>query len=361
MTVPDLVRRRLSAQRLLSPMAGSPEDVVSWLGGVQAQEFGPARWALGLRLGTGSLDADVGAAFDEGRILRTHVLRPTWHFVVPEDIRWLLALTAARIRGSMASYDRQLGIDVAVRQQAHRVFERALRRQPNLTRAELSSALEARGIVATGSRLAHLLLHAGLDAVVCSGPRRGKHFTYALLDQRVTSTPALSRDDAFERIVVRFFRSHGPATLRDFTWWCGLRMTDARRVLEALRASSCEADGLRYWWLDSEEAAPSARDEPLAHLLPVYDEYTVAYRDRAVVPHGLAAASAGTERSIVFHHAFLVDGQIAGTWRPVARREGLAIEVHPRRRLRRVDRAALDEAAASVGRFNNTSVTLIVS
>ena len=322
--------------------------------------LGPARWALGLRLGDG-LDNEVADAFDKGRIVRTHVLRPTWHFVTPTDLRWMLALTSPRIRGAMAAYDRQLGIDVALRRRSRRVFERALSRHSDLTRAELAAALGASGIEAAGSRLAHLVLHAELDAVLCSGPRRGRQFTYALVDRRVPPVAPVGDQEALERIVVRFFRSHGPATLRDFTWWCGLRMTEARRVLESLRASSCEADGLRYWWLESEEAVPPPPDGPVVHLLPVYDEYTVAYRVRIAVPHGTPSPAAGAPKAIVFHHAVVVDGQIVGTWRAVAGSNGLAIDVHLRRRFTRAERHALAEAASRHGRHAGTRVTLKVA
>jgi hypothetical protein len=359
--LPVLVRQRLGAQGLLAPSRARPEDVVAWLGAVQAQEYGPARWALGLRVQGGVTDADVAVAFDEGRLVRTHVLRPTWHFVAPLDLRWMLALTAPRIRGSLGAYDRLLEIDMALRRRARRTFERALTARPNQTRAELAEALRADRIVASGSRLAHLVLHAELDAVVCSGPRRDKQFTYALVDERVPPTDPLSPDEALEAIVMRYFRSHGPATLRDFTWWCGLRMTDARRVLESLRASSREIDGLRYWWIESEGAVTDAPTEPVVHLLPVYDEYTVAYRDRVAVPHGEPSAMVGAPKALVFHHALVIDGQVAGTWRSTAGRGALAVDVQLRRRLSRRERNALEAAVARHGRFAGTVVTLTVT
>ena len=358
MNLPALVRHRLAAQRLLAPSHARPEDVVAWLGAVQAQEYGPARWALGLRLPSGVTDADISRAFDEGRLVRTHVLRPTWHFVAPADLRWMLALTAPRIRGAMAAYDRQLGIDAPLRLRAHRVFERALTARPYQTRAELAAALQVRGIVATGTRLAHLVLHAELDAVVCSGPRQGKQFTYALVDQRVPPADRRPPDEAFAAIVTRYFRSHGPATLRDFTWWCGLRMTEARRILESMRAPSRELDGLRYWWIDGDAAHAGTSEDPVVHLLPVYDEYTVAYRDRMAVPHGAPTAISGSPKALVFHHALVIDGQVAGTWRSAARPAALTIEVQLRRRLTRRERDALVAVADRHGRFAGTSATL---
>jgi hypothetical protein len=352
-----LVWQRQAAQGLVTPGFARPEDVVSWFGAVQAQEYGPARWALGLRLQGEPDDGAVAAAFDEGRLLRTHVLRPTWHFVTPADLRWTLALTGPRIRRAMASYDRALAIDQQLVRQARRIFERALTATPYQTRAELAEALAARGIVASGHRLAHLVMHAELDAVICSGPRRGKQFTYALVDRRAPGALRLGADQALETLVVRFFRSHGPATARDFSWWSGLRISDATRVLQHLRAASREIDGLRYWWIES-DSTPAAAERAIVHLLPIYDEYAVAYRDRTLVPHGAPTAAGGPLRGVVFQHALVVDGLIAGTWRVEAGAKGPAVDVYPVRRLTAAERTGIADAAARYGRFLGAPVRL---
>ena len=353
------VRQRLLAQGLTARRWTRPEDVVGWFGAVQAQEYGPARWALGLRL-EGVGDAAVAAAFDEGRLLRTHVLRPTWHFATPADLRWLLALTGPRIDRAMAPYDRRMDIDAPLISKARRIFERALTVNADLTRAELADALATDGIIATTQRLAHLVMHAELDGVVCSGPRRGKQFTYALLDRRVPAVAAIDAEQALEMLVRRFFRSHGPATVRDFNWWCGLRMTEATRVLTHLRVPSLDIDGLRYWWIEPDEGGPSAIPAvipaPHVHLLPIYDEYTVAYRDRVLVPHGDPQAANGALRGVVFQHALVIDGLIAGTWRADGTAASPAIAIHPVRRLSAAERAGVTAAAAGYERFLGRSV-----
>ena len=351
--------QRQEAQGLAIPGFSRPEDVVGWFGAVQAQEYGPARWALGLRLQGEPADAAVASAFDEGRLLRTHVLRPTWHFVTPADLRWMLALTGPRIQRTMAPYDRRLEIDAPTLKKARRVFEQTLTATPHRTRAELAGALAAKGIAAGGQRLAHLVMHAELEAVICSGPRRGRQFTYALVDQRAPGALRLDADQALETLVVRFFRSHGPATARDFAWWSGLRISDATRVLGHLRAPSIEIDGLRYWWIESGVAATAAR--PLVHLLPIYDEYAVAYRDRVLVPHGAPSAAAGPVRSVVFQHALVIDGQIAGTWRVAAGAKAPAVDVHPHRRVTAAERAGSGAAAARYERFVGVPVRLRIA
>src|SRR5262245_32076540 len=176
-----IVERRLRNQLLTLAGRRQPADVVRWLGAVQAQAFDAAKWALGLRLQDGAADREIDRAFDEGRILRTHVMRPTWHFVTPEDIRWLSELTAPRVHRVMSTYNRQLGLEAGSLARATAVIERGLRDRRYLTRSELGEHLARAGLAFDSVRLAHLAMHAELEGIICSGPRRGKQFTYALV------------------------------------------------------------------------------------------------------------------------------------------------------------------------------------
>src|SRR5688572_27305208 len=224
----DVVQARLRAQRLSGTGLEKPEDVVRWMGAVQAQEYAETRWALGLRMREATA-AMVERAFASGAILRTHVLRPTWHFVTPADIRWMLALTGPRITASMSSYNRRLELDAAAFRKSERAIAGALRGGNLLTRQELKTVLHRAGVRVDGlQRLSHLLIQAEIDAVICSGPRRDKQFTYALLDERVPPVPVLPRDLALAELARRYFTSHGPAQLHDFVWWSGLRVAEAR-------------------------------------------------------------------------------------------------------------------------------------
>lgn len=349
-----IAARRLHNQRLAAAKGRSPAAVVAWQGAVQAQEFGPARWALALRLPDGWSDARIARAFDQGRILRTHVLRPTWHFVTPADIRWMLALTAPRIHLRMAPYNRHLELDARLFTRAAGVIERALAGGRFLTRQELRAALERARIQAGSQRLAHIVMHAELEQIVCSGPRRDRQFTYALLADRAPDARPLPRDDALARLAKRYFQSHGPATVRDFVWWSGLTTADAKRGLDMNRARAETIDGLTYWTL---YGTPGPGDAPAAHLLPIYDEYLVAYRDRAAVPHGPAVlrSFAGP---VTFQHALIAGGQVAGTWRSGDERGAVAAEVLPLRRLTPAGRSAVEAAALRYGRFLGVPVTL---
>ncbi len=360
----DIVARRLHNQRVEHPGSRSPVRLVEWFGAVQAQEYGPARWGLGLRLPEGTLDTDITRAFDTGRLLRTHVLRPTWHFVTPADIRWMLELTAPRIQNAMRPYNRALELDPPTLARAIRVCERVLRDGRHLTRLELSAAFREVGIEARSQRLAHLVMHAELEGVICSGPRRGSSFTYGLLAERAPGARRLDRDTALATLTRRFFRSHGPATVKDAAWWSGLPGKDITRGLDIIRAKRHEMDGLTYWSVGrSTAAAASPRagsaTEPAIHLLPIYDEYLVAYRDRVAVPHGTATDASGGG-AVLFQHVLLIDGKVAGTWRLRRPASAPGIDVYPRVPLAAGERAGVERAAERYARFLGVPVDVTV-
>ena len=327
--------------------------MVAWLGAVQAQEYGPAKWSLGLRLPPGVTDAAIERAIDRGQILRTHVLRPTWHFVSPADIRWMLELTAPQVHRTMSTYDRQLGLDAAVMTRATGLIERTLGDAGYLTRLELGAHLERAGLPGKSTHLAHIMMYAELEGVICSGPRRGKQLTYALLADRAPRTRRLSREEGLMELARRYFRSHGPATVRDFAWWSGLKIGDARRGLEMNRVTSLEVAGLKYWSIGRPRRPVSGKTT--VHLLPVYDEYLVAYRDRQAVPHTLYSTWGANIR-----HGLVINGQMAGTWRSISSSTGVKVEVQTRSRVSPGDRRELARAAAGYGRFLGAPVSLAV-
>lgn len=274
-----------------------------------------AKWALALR-GAGLIEADIATAFDAGAILRTHVLRPTWHFVAPADLRWMLQLTAPRVRALLARNDRLYGVDAALLRRSGQAIERALRGGPSLTREELQTALARRDVKVAGTGLAHVVMHAELDALICSGPRRGKQFTYALVDERVPAAPPLDRDAARAELARRYFQSHGPATAQDFSWWSGLTLTDARAGIESLgdRFARLAFAGSEYHF-PADTEPPAARG---AWLLPNYDEFTVAYADRSLLVGPGFPATSDPRADPIFKNVIVVDGLIAGLWQRAA-------------------------------------------
>src|SRR5262249_24278612 len=188
------------------------------VGAVQSQDYYGACWALGLRLQGESTAQTIDAAFDAGRILRTHVMRPTWHFVAPADIRWLQALTGPRMIKAWSQFNARLGIDEKVIARSQAVMVKSLEGGRALTRDELDRALQDAAIHQSGLGMAHLMARAERDCLVCSGPRRGKQFTYMLVDERVPPAPPLDPEAALAELVRRYFTSHGPAQVQDFVW-----------------------------------------------------------------------------------------------------------------------------------------------
>ena len=360
-----ILAARLRNQALVPALSHSTAaDVVSRLCAVQAQEYPYARWALGLR-SPGLTDAIVARAFDAGAILRTHVLRPTWHFVAPEDIRWLLALTGPRVKASMSYYDRQLGLDANIFAKTRKIIQRALTTTPSLTRSAIATELGRRGLDITGQRLGHVMMQAELDGLVCSGPRQGAQFTYALVDRLAPKATLLVREAAVAELVRRYFTSHGPATLRDFSWWSGLTTSDGKAGLALLGAAmeSHIVDG-RVYWSAAGALRPSRRGRtartPVAHLLPIYDESLNAYRDRdpvvtALTPIGHKGPPPGLQ------HQVLVDGLLAGWWGRAVTGDRVDVNVQLFQRPSSTVRDALTLAADRHAAFMQLPVQLAIS
>jgi hypothetical protein len=349
-----IAEQRLYQQGLSRAMFQSPAEVVGWFGAVQAQEYALAKWALALRLGQ-MVDAEVERAFAEGQILRTHVMRPTWHFVAPADIRWLLDLTAPRVNALNAFMYRQLELDEAVFARATEVIVRALEGGQFKTRSQLGAVLAEAGILADGMRLGYIMMRAELDSLVCSGPRRGKQHTYALLAERAPNVRRQSRDEALAELTERFFTSHGPATTHDFAWWSGLTLADVQAGLDMVkpRIVSESIDGQTMWYAASMPLV--VENQPTAFLLPPYDEYGIAYRnhDAILEPdfHDLAVTS-------IYGGVIAINGQLLGNWKRTVGRREVLIEYAPYRPFSPPEQRAFEEAARRFGDFLGLPVAL---
>jgi hypothetical protein len=354
------VRQRLITQGL----AGEPFDdvagAVRWLGAMQAQEFAEAKWSLAERTRT-CTDGDVEAAFARGDIIRTHVLRPTWHFVARDDLRWLLRLTSPRVHALNRYWYRKFEIDAAVFNRAHAVFERYLADGVTRTRPELVEGLTAAGIEAAGSRLAYLLMHAELEEIICSGPRRGAQHTYTLVDSRVPTSASddRSEESATDELVLRYFRSHGPATVKDFTAWSSFTVADSRASLERTGAwLTREEDAEGKSWYSGRAALPF-QDEGSARLtgaflIPMYDETVVAYQDLRVVLASSPARQDSIERAIV------IDGRTFGSWKRTVTRTSVTVTATLFGPLAPAEFEALKETVERIGRFLGLAATLEV-
>lgn len=353
MELVEIAHLRLRNQRLSGSSLDNPAAVVGWLGAMQGQELALAKWSVGQR-SVGVCEPDVSAALADGRILRTHMLRPTWHLVLPADIVWVMQLTGPRVQAGNRYWNRRFGLDERVFGESRRHIRRALADGRHLTRRELAEMLSGHGIVVSGLQLGYLLMRAELDLVICSGAPKGRQQTYALLEERAPQARPLPRDEALAELTRRYFTSRGPATLKDYTWWSSLTIGDARRGVELLAAEldHFTAGGRTYWL-----AAVSPLEDavaPPAHLLQLLDEYFIGYSESR---DAMDAARVGTGERLnaeSYMNIAIVNGQLVAFWRrSVQGRQQLTIEIQLLGPLDRLPSQALEAAADRYRHFLN--------
>jgi hypothetical protein len=358
MTTLEIAKLRLLSQHIAGAPFEEPGEVVKALGALQAQDYLGAKWGVAART-NGITDAAMERAFAGGTLLRIHLLRPTWHFVASEDIRWILALTAPRVNAANAYWYRKAGLDNGIFSQSNAVLEKALLGGNQLTRLEIAAVFQRAGI-ATGvpQSFAYLMMRAELDGIVCSGARRGKQHTFGLLDERVPRARSLERDEALAELSKRYFTSRGPATLQDYIWWSGLSAQDANAGLEMVRSELVhEAADDRTYWL-----TPSTLDakvsSPKAYLLPNFDEYVVGYTDRSAIFDASHVEKLDARGSILSNHTIVIDGRIAGVWKRTLRKNAVVIELNPFIPLTEAEGQAVEVATHKYGAFLGLPVVL---
>ena len=353
----EIAHLRLLNQRISTPSIAKPGEVVDWLGAVQAQDYFGAKWALGLRM-RGATDTDIDKAFNGGSILRTHVLRPTWHFVRPDDIRWMLALTAPRVHAANAYMYRQQELEGPTFKRSNAILVNVLEGGKQLTRDELRIIFQDAGITTgDGLRMSYLMMYAELEGIICSGARRGKQFTYALLEERTPQSRRLEREEALAELSRRFFISRGPATVQDFAKWSGLTLTDARNGLEAVKGGLEQetVDGQTYWFI--RPRAPVIATSPTAHLLSVYDEYISSYKDRSAInANNLAELFIAMGNAL--QYIIILDGQLIGTWKRTIKKDGVLIQMNIFTEQTEAESQAVALAAQQFGAFLELPVVL---
>ena len=344
----EIARWRLRSQHLVSPHAASAAGVVRSLLAVQAENPSQAAWAVACR--TQHTDpADLEALLDHGTVVRTHVLRPTWHFVATEDIGWLLELTAPRVRPVIArQLDESHGLTGAALDRATSIVLEALTDQPDQTRQDLAEGLDNQGVEPRGQLLMLLLALLELDRLICSGrPREGAH-TYATFALRVPWTRTLDRDEALSELALRYFTGHGPATERDLAYWATLTLTDVRRGLDQVRdlLASFVYDGRTFWHAPGDP--PARAGAPRGHLLQILDELYRGYQDSRMVLDSAGIVPSGRETAIGMA---LVDAQmVARMKRTIGRR--VTFEITPYAgSLTSAQRRSVDQAAARYADF----------
>lgn len=350
MTAKTLLQQRLANQQLIRPVFASAPELVRWCGAVQAQDYEMSKWAVGMRLPAATSD-QIETAIAKGELVRTHIIRPTWHLVHPEDVRWMMTLTGPYIEQAMGTYNRKLELDSTVFRKSNKVFEKALKNGNQLTRPELADILEKAKIPTNDLRMNFLLIKAELDMVICNGAKRDKQITYALFDERVPPARSLTREESIASLALRYFKSHGPATLKDFTGWSGLPITAARQGLNLVKdqLNNETVYDLEYWGPADAPAIKSADNDIL--LLPNYDEYLVAYKDRDVIYDGQHDDHLSREGNPLFNNIILIRGQIAGVWKRTIKKKEVIMDLQTFTPLNKTDQAKLDKAVARYKQF----------
>lgn len=317
---PEEIRlRRQYNQKLLQSDFTNPEQVVSYMAAMQGQEYAMAKWAIALRMQETN-ESEMDKAFNEGRILRTHLLRSTWHFVAQEDIRWMLDITAPQIIKNNSFMYRKCELDSVLFNKCNAILERLLRDNNCLTRDSIKQEFSNNGIEGDGLRIGLIMIQAELEGVVCSGPRSGNQFTYALIDERAPNAKRLSREEALYELCFRYFKSRGPASLKDLTTWSSLTVKDAKEGLSMIAANfeKTTIEGVEYYYPPD---IPSIKDKQLDFLMPDYDEYGMGYKDRSVL---IEPGSAGNKNQ--FDRVVIVNGMIAGSWKRTLKKDSVLLD-----------------------------------
>jgi hypothetical protein len=346
----DIARWRLANQQISYSRFSEPHEVVAALGAMQAQDYSASLWAIGLRLRQAT-EAAVELAIAERKIVRTWPMRGTLHFVSPADVRWMLALLSAGIIAKAAGRFRQLELDESIFARCRKLFVKALEGDRQLTREALMSLLERENIAPTGQRGYHILWRLAQEGLICISARERKQQTFALLDDWSPSSYRLDPEAALAELALRYFRGHGPATLKDFVWWAGLKVSDAKRALESVSSQLEQQtmDGTAYWMAPGLNGSAAAT--PSAYLLPGFDEYLLGYANRSAVLDPLHAGKIVPGGNGIFQLAVVMNGRVVGTWKRVLKKNHVLITASPFKPFTRKEQIAFDSAADHYSRF----------
>ncbi|HEY5823888.1 MAG TPA: winged helix DNA-binding domain-containing protein [Cyclobacteriaceae bacterium] len=347
MTDSSIARLRLSAQKMVTSSFTKPEEVVGWLGAVQAQDFLGSLWAIGQRM-KATTETDIEQAIEEKRIIRTWPMRGTLHFVLPEDVRWMLKLLTPRVFTRAATNYRQAGLDKTIFNKSRKLLENTLRDREPMTRDEVYDVLERAKISTGNTRGLHITGYLAMEGVLCLGPRRGKQSTLTLLDQWIPDSKLLSVDESLAELATRYFISHGPATLADFVWWSGLAMKDATKGLELVKSKLVsETINDQVYWMSNDLTLPKSNPNQLS-LIPAYDEFLVGYKDRSASVNSTIEAKV---RNSIFSPAIIHNGQLIGTWKRTIQKKDVSIELIPYSKLSSAQQNAIAKEAKRYSRF----------
>ena len=304
-------------------------------------------------------NADIEEGFNQGDILRTHLLRPTWHFIAKEDIQWVLELTSKQVHRANAYMYRKLELEDSIFKACGKILVNNLRGEKELTRDEINEEFKKNNIAAQGHRLSYIMMYAELEGIVCSGARRGNQFTYALFDERVKTRGKTERDESLAELAKRYFSSRGPASVNDFSTWSGLTVMECKRGVEIIRdCLETIKIGEMLYYAASDAAASNAgsnKNIPKAiHFLPIYDEYIMGYKDRTAILK--YKESLRQNISSKYDCMIIFDGQIIGTWKRTVKKDRIEFEYDLFEGLNGEQKALFDDSINRLGQFYEREV-----
>ncbi|MEN7547607.1 winged helix DNA-binding domain-containing protein [Rapidithrix thailandica] len=350
----EIAKNRLFNQQLLGTQLTSAQQVVRHFGAMQAQDYAMSKWAVGVR--KPATDSAIEEAINRGEIIRTHIMRPTWHLVAAEDLRWMLELTAPHVKQPLSSMCKKYGLDNEFISRCYKIIEQILEGNNYLTRKEIVEAISQQNQGVDKIPATLIMMSAEQDGIVCNGPRRGKQITYALLDERVPPASSIDREEALTKLALRYFTSHGPASVQDFSWWSGLTMADSRKAIKMIEPElqKVQTDKQTYWYRKGHLHENGIAGN--VHFLPAFDEFLVSYKDRSTVLDPVVTRQTITINGI-FRPVIVVDGQVVGLWKRTIKKDKVQITTHYFHPLPKSQNKALIEAIEQYGRFVELATT----
>lgn len=357
MNITDITYLRLFNQLLIGSEYKTAKEIVSRMGAMQAQDYSMAKWAIGVRL-PGSTEKTIEAALDEGEILRSHLMRPTWHFVSSDDIYWMLELSAPQIKVIQTARDKVLQLNENIYRKSNFIIENALQGGEHLSREELTLELETASVPTDYNKISHYLLRAEIDGIICSGNIKNNKNTYTLLEERIPRPKKITREEATSRLAQIYFTSHGPATIQDFVWWSGLSITESKRALETVKSNllSETVDNQTYWFPNT--LSIPEPDKNTVFLLPAFDEFIISYKDRTdslpFEDHNKAVSNNGIFRPII-----VVNGQVTGLWKRRTQNDKVTLETNLFQPVSEIIENLIEEGVHHYEVFLNKKIELV--
>jgi hypothetical protein len=319
-----IAQLRLISQKLHKTTHSTPQEIVQHLGAMQAQDYAMAKWAVGSRCDAS--EKAIEEAINSAQIIRTHILRPTWHFVSADDIYWMLDLSGPQVKRIVTSYVKKYGYDAKKLDQTNAAIQKILAGNNHLTREEIMQELSITKTPSPDHLSGPIMMYAELDGLVCNGKMKGKQMTYALLEERVPKTQGrLTQEEGLIKLALRYFESHGPATLLDFSWWSGFSPTSCKNIINAieLQLNSITIEDQKYWFKNDISTEDDFRES--IHFLPAFDEILISYKSReaSILPEHQPKAFTNNG---IFKPIILENSKVIGTWKRTIKKDHAKIE-----------------------------------